>query len=321
MSMPPDNSYPPPPPPGGPAYPPPGQSPTPPPPPGGPAYPPPGGGPAYPAPDPTAQIPVVPGYGAPQNPYAAPPAPGGPTYPPPPGGGAPPGTGNNRGPLIAIIAVLVVIALAVGGYFLFKGDDKKKSVAGSGTPTPTPSATETGGVFPSDTGSSSPSPTDTGGTGTGSWADFADWEKLVGSSDGTVTITDVGDFDCSLHADGGEGSVNYVDCVNDGNGGPVEIVVAQFTSADAVAAQVQEAVGKGAKDIKWTSNGSSYGEKVTLDDAGTLTIGTTFCSIPTYVLFIATEATASSPALSSTALNDVWKTVPFPSTAYDHACS
>ena len=259
----------------------------------------------------------------PVSPYGYPPGSGGPTYPPPPGGPPPAGGGSNRNPMIAIIAVLVVIALAVGGYFLFKGDDKKKSPLAGASTTPTPSlpGISTPGPFPSESSPLfTPGPTDTGSSGAASWEDFTTWAKLVGTDDGTVTITDVGKFDCELHDGGSTSVIDYVECTNDGTGGLIRMIVAQFRSASDVDSEIQEAIDDGGKHVQWTSEKIPYGDKVTTTDADEITIGTSFCSIPTYMVFIGTKDGAES-GLTADELNEVWKTVPFPSAAFDTPCS
>jgi Domain of unknown function (DUF6777) len=135
----------PPPDPGG--YPPPPPGAYPPPDPGG--YPPPPPG-AYPPPDPGAYPPPAPGgydpgaYQSGGYPPAGPGYPGsgeqyppGGAYPPgPPGaypggdypGGAPPGKKSSRGPLLAILGILLVLALAAGAFLVLGGDDEGEEI-------------------------------------------------------------------------------------------------------------------------------------------------------------------------------------------------
>src|SRR4029453_13961112 len=74
--------------------------------------------------------PAAPGYGQPpgeQDPPGAPGPPG--AYPPgqyP--GGAPPKKKSSKGPLLAILGILLVLALAAGAFFVLKGDDKGEQV-------------------------------------------------------------------------------------------------------------------------------------------------------------------------------------------------
>jgi cytoskeletal protein RodZ len=62
--------------------------------------------------------------------------------------------------IAGIVAIVVVIALAVGGFFLFKGDDKN-SASDKTTVASTTSRSGTAPTFPSQTDSASASPTDT----------------------------------------------------------------------------------------------------------------------------------------------------------------
>src|SRR4051794_32809703 len=89
-------------------------------------YPPPPNQPQYPQyPPPNYPPPQVP---PPQGPPQYPPQYGG--YPPPP---VQPPRKSNRGAIIGVGALLAVIIIAVGGFFIAKGRS-----GGSATPTPTP---------------------------------------------------------------------------------------------------------------------------------------------------------------------------------------
>lgn len=61
------------------------------------------------------------------------------------------------------------------------------------------------------------------------------------------------------------------------------------------------------------------GDKLTGSNGDTVLITTTFCSLPTYAMFISTHAGAVR-ALTPTELNAVWNATPFPHGVQDHAC-
>jgi hypothetical protein len=80
--------------------------------------------------------PAAPGYGQPSGeqypPGGYPPGPpGGPPGAYPPGqypGGAPPKKKSSKAPLLAILGIVLVLALAAGAFFVLKGDDKGEQV-------------------------------------------------------------------------------------------------------------------------------------------------------------------------------------------------
>ena len=223
--------------------------------------------------------------------------------------------------MIAVIAVLVVIALAVGGYFLFKGDDKKKTpgALGSNAPTVSIPAVSTPGPFPSDTGGSTVQPSETSSSGSGDWSDFAAFKGLIGEGPGTITLDKVGELTCELRGPD-TGVTSYISC-NTGSDATVgfEINVGQWESTDALADTVAKLVSNGQKKVKWTSEGTPYGEKVSYSGDNGVSIVTTFCALPLFSLEIGSFK-GSEPAMTASELNEVWKDIDFPDGAYATAC-
>lgn len=167
----------------------------------------------------------------------------------PAGNPPPPGGKNGRGPLIAGGVVIFVIALGVGGFFAFKGSDKK-------TPGPvktpsaialsTPAVTAPASVPASVTTSAVPT--------AAAWSDFGAFSNLIGTQDGTVTTKFAGVLTCSLRTS--SNSLGFVRCTNASTGrSVVQIDVALFASADALATAEAGYASRGDKKVEWATNG------------------------------------------------------------------
>jgi hypothetical protein len=218
--------------------------------------------------------------------------------------------------VVVVAAVVIALVLALGGGggnspVAQSSSHPGPSVATSPSPNPSsPSHSSSAPTTPASSGSASLITGPTGNTVT--WANFASFTKLLGSSDNDTSHA----FDNAACAvEGPEGStdipgiVDQVKCTMSSS--PVVVYVARFNDGTAVNAYAWKLLHNGYAAIPWEESGEARGIGFqSPSSASSLDITTTICGLPNYLVqFYIQDATQSS----MTDLHDkYWNSAVFP---------
>ena len=220
---------------------------------------------------------------------------------------------SGRSRRTALIAAAVVVVLALGAVIAFVAS------RGGGSPSADPSGTTTSGSAPAST---SPGTTtaaapvlSTGSPGTPavSWAHFAAFTKLVGTSDGDTTGAFSGGS-CTVarpgSSDAEAGVEDEVTCSYSGSS--TKTTVARFATAAQVQTYLHDQVKTGFRELVWTSTGQPRG--LTLisprSGSGAATLATSICGLPTYLVRISAPDRTETGTLQLH--DDYWAKATFP---------